>query len=291
MKLAGLQSDSAKPNSVLAGLKSTDSLLKSLSLTDVPVVSHLNADKLAEFADLSSAVDDKLRASGAAGLSLSCPGLDHVGSAAGADPASAAMYGLASLGKLSKKSRREAKATDTVLQTLAWPHTQLNYANACSFDKIDLALLVAGEITIICSKKITEEEMQGRLELLRLAAYDSRLYQWPAVREFYATILLDIEKGVRNWGSRESYRDAEPGTLYGFRKEPTSTYGNKLTTTKRYYCTPYQTGGCKLGPKHEATIGADSRKVQVEHFCRLCYNKLKSYPLHAENDRACPSRM
>ncbi len=288
-KLSNMKSGPFIPKkSAVAEVKVAESLTKSASLTDVPAVSHLNSDKLAEFSELSAAVDDKLRAFGAAGLSLSCPGLDITEGAA-TDPATSAVFGLANLGKLGKKSGREAKVTDSVVNTLAWPHTQLNYTNACSFDNIDLALLVAGEITIISSKKITEEEKQGRLELLRLVAYNSKLYQWAAVREFYATILLDIEKGVRNWGSRESYRDAEPNTLYGSRKE--SSNSNKPAIQKRFFCAQYQTGTCKLGPKHEATLGADGKKVQVEHFCRACHRTLKTYPMHAECDKICPSKM
>ncbi len=142
--------------------------------------------------------------------------------------------------------------------------------------------------------------MQRRTELLQSVALNARIYQWQAVRDYHGTVLLEIERGVRDWGSKESYRDVEPDTLYGFRKDVSFKSKPRIpgvvdgalkvsSLARKYYCALYQSGACLLPSKHEGTLGTDARPVVLEHYCRACYRKSKSYMLHPECDLNCPS--
>ncbi len=202
---------------------------------------------------------------------------------------------------MGKKSGREQKGTDFISNRLRWAHTGLAYSVHTPFDKLDFPLLVAGELEIIGSSGISTEERAGRVELLKMVSYNSKLYQWSAVRNFYEAILLGIERGERKWGRKESYRDAEPGTLYQFplskplpsfksSSGPPSEASSGTSNTKgpkRFYCVAYQQGSCSSTGSHESTLGLNGRKVLVEHFCRNCYNKTHLIKWHSEKDGQC----
>ena len=255
-------------------------------------------DELAKFKELNRAVEEKMRAFGAGGLSLSCPGLDHVDMT---DPGLFDPTAAAYLGKSLRKSGREAKVSDNVLRSVKWPHAALSYKTATAYENLDFPLLVAGELAIIASKGTPEAERQGRTELLQSVALNARIYQWQAVRDYHGTVLLEIERGVRDWGPKESYRDVEPDTLYGFRKDLAFKSKPKIPgfgesapkvsgLARRYYCFPYQSGTCPLPSKHEGTFGPSSAPVVLEHYCSACFRKTRSYMPHPSSDPSCPSK-
>ncbi len=254
-------------------------------------------DQLNQMAGLSAMVDEKLRAFGAAGLSYSCPDLQ----AAGADGFGMDLEVPTGWGKwgVKVKSGRDAKLVDNVIKTLKWPHAQLDFAYYCTFDKLDFPLLVAGELSTIGSD-ISQEERAGRVELLLAVAYHSKSYQWPAVRDFYASVLQAIERGQRSWGTRENYRFFEAG-LYRFplaadsgvrqsAKFSKSAPENRGETGKRFYCMQYQRNQCTHSEAHEGLLGRSKSKVLLEHFCRACFEGRGAFEKHPDSDKGCPSQ-
>ena len=105
------------------------------------------------------------------------------------------------------KSGKEAKSTDAVKLTLNWPHTALKYIGQkqLNYQDLDFASLVAGELEVINKDSISNEEKWGRIELLKATAYHSKTFAWPDVQNFHGSCLLEIEKGERKWGGRETF--------------------------------------------------------------------------------------
>ena len=276
-------------------------------------VGPMDAIQLAQFKELSLQVEEHMRKTGTAGLSASCPEeLDKLGAFKDLLEDSQGLESdnpLSMLGKWatanSKKSGRVAKVSDIVRKRLEWPHLHLDFgAQAETFDQIDLNQLVMGELSIL-GLNISEIEKKGRLELLRAVVHYARLYQWEAVRDFYGNILEGIEKGKRQWGTRESYRAYESDLFRfqlkedpyqkqslkgaGGRYKPTGVDVNSRPVTCRYFCLHFQTNACSLGHKHEGYLGEKgTSKVTLEHFCRKCYNRNNKYLEHAECDSKCP---
>ncbi len=117
-----------------------------------------------------------------------------------------------------KRSGREVKAFDNVKVQLVWPHTQLRfqYINSkTKFNNLDLALLIAGETQHILSNSPPADEITGRLKLIQLVSYHSKTYQWQACLNFYGAVLLEIERGLRDW-SNVNFQEIEAGTLYQY---------------------------------------------------------------------------
>jgi len=106
-------------------------------------------------------------------------------------------------------SGREIRVKDTVVRQLKWPHTRLDYtfsATEPTYNKLDPALLVAGELSIFL--EVPDEERIARTKLLRRLIYFSKDYTWQATRSFHETVLIEIERGQREWIDRD-YRDIE----------------------------------------------------------------------------------
>ena len=69
------------------------------------------------------------------------------------------------------------------------------------FDDLDLRLYTAGELNIIDRPDISHIEMRGRLDLLKNILYLAGYYEWRGILQFYATIINQIEMGVKDWDS------------------------------------------------------------------------------------------
>ena len=69
------------------------------------------------------------------------------------------------------------------------------------FHDLDYPLLVEGELGIILepSLQVSEGELVGRLLLLQKISQLQRVYEWSAVRDFYAAVLQRIERGMVAW--------------------------------------------------------------------------------------------
>ncbi len=87
------------------------------------------------------------------------------------------------------------------------------------FDNLELRLLIAGEIEIITSGEITEYEKNCRLNLATEILYDVGLYEWQAVKRFYAAILSEIEMGIRTWDQDISKLEQQMLMVFTFQKK------------------------------------------------------------------------
>ena len=69
------------------------------------------------------------------------------------------------------------------------------------FHDLDYPLLVEGEMGIILkpSLQVSDGEFVGRLLLLQKISQLQSVYEWPAVRDFYAAVLQRIERGIITW--------------------------------------------------------------------------------------------
>ena len=187
-----------------------------------------------------------------------------------------------------QKSGKEARTTDHVKAPLRWPHIALKYnmgQSQMSYSSLDFASLVAGEVAIINSPETSPEERRGRLELLQTVAYHTRAYSWSDVLNFHGTCLLEIEKGERVWGGRETFIAVEASTLYAQPRRQSKRVG-EAGTERKWFCKQFQLGTCRHDGSHEAMVQGKLRTVH--HICATCLQKDGSAKAHAENTSACP---
>ena len=100
------------------------------------------------------------------------------------------------------KSGIQSKPSDRVKKPLLWPHSALQYEyvnDAVKFHDLDLKLFTAGELEIITSGEISEQEKSGRLNLLKKTTYYSNIYNWKGLLPFNAAWLRKIELGQKTW--------------------------------------------------------------------------------------------
>ncbi len=71
------------------------------------------------------------------------------------------------------------------------------------FEHLDLHLLVAGEIEVITSQNISDNERLCCLSILKDIMCAAGYYKWAAEQLFIA-ILTEIEMGLRKWGDDTS---------------------------------------------------------------------------------------
>ena len=201
--------------------------------------------------------------------------------------------------KLSTASGRDARLRDNVVHPIIWPHAALQYtfmASDITYNKLDFSLLVAGEASIIKAESTRVEEKLGRLNLLEKTAYHTKDYTWQACRSFHETALLEVERGVRTWRSKD-YRDLEAGILYrhplvqpGLQQRYDSTRqqdnnvrqidNSRRQQSRRYFCLSFNKGECKHAGSHDGLLGRGNQ--YLEHFCSSCYRVDRSVKLHPE---------
>jgi hypothetical protein len=210
-------------------------------------------------------------------------------------------------------SGRIEKPEAGVYNPVIWPHTRLEFrhSGACTFDKLDFALLVAGEASLLSDFDRSEEERRARLQLIKLVAYYSRYFDWSLVREYYAAILSEVERSrdiTRAW-SRINFTDIASSTLFApaaygrgqnfqsqqvgvvasggnFRGSGRGGYrggrrGSSGNSSRRYFCSAYNREECEHNGSHWGTIGG--RNCYLEHFCASCYLNSKEVNFVPEN--------
>ena len=88
-----------------------------------------------------------------------------------------------------------------------WPHSQLSLAYVSKdkgYDELTIAEFSAGYASILKLPSISDTERNARLNLMYLVTQ----FTWPAVREFHAAVLFEIECGRARWG--DSFSDLGP---------------------------------------------------------------------------------
>ena len=132
-----------------------------------------------------------------------------------------------------------AKAGNTQLVSRElYAHTELD--DELSGDKdifaLSFNLLVAGELEIITSDKISEQERLSRTQVLKALAYKHEHLPRQEIIKQYVNFIRKVEKGKFAWGSRTSLRTFEQQLLYNIsleaRKVKTSSPSKSNTKQK-----------------------------------------------------------
>ena len=115
-----------------------------------------------------------------------------------------------SRGKPRLKSGKATKLTSRVVFTQLWPHSQLSLAYVSKdkgYDELTIAEFPAGYTSILKLPSISDSERNARLDHFIRLMYLLMQFTWLAVREFHATVLLEIECCRAQWG--DSFSDLE----------------------------------------------------------------------------------
>ena len=96
----------------------------------------------------------------------------------------------------------KAKASDIVRKSQIYPKTRLRFEYFSFnmwFEKLDINLLVATEIEIISDKCIKDNDLKGRLELLKKIMYSSNSYEFAGLESYNAAVLIEIKLETNLW--------------------------------------------------------------------------------------------
>jgi len=193
-------------------------------------------------------------------------------------------------------SGKEIRMKDTVVKQLTWPQANLDFSYSASniaYNTLDPALLVAGELSIFLL--VSEEERIARTKLLRRCMYFSKDYTWNATRSFHETVLMEVERGTRQWQDKD-YRDIETAVLYrhpitqqvSFNNNNKTNFQPKQQPARKFFCLDYNRATCPHEGLHQATVGTTIQNV--EHFCSACWRRGRSIRGHPESSTECPNR-
>ena len=183
------------------------------------------------------------------------------------------------------KSGREAKATSEVLYPQRWPHSFLCLTQAqrkVKYEELTLAEFMAGYAQILLCKDISPLERTERKKHLVSLMYFAQQNEWSAVLNFHGSVLLEIERGLVQWGN--SFLHLESRTLYGHplqEKSPTSS-----SSAPVLFCRDYQREQCISVRNHFGFIRGE--RNWLKHICAACWTRLRKQESHRENSSDCP---
>ena len=192
------------------------------------------------------------------------------------------------------KSGLFASASQKVKYPQEAPHCHLQFeyvGRELRFTDLDLRLFVAGELEII-TKCLNSAEREARLGLLKKITYLAGIYEWKAVRNFYAALIRKIEIGENKWGDNFSELETPMLTTHvalpptGRGKGPACQFTVSNSGSLVFYCAAYQANRCTLNSPHDATISGEKR--QVGHFCSVCWRRDRTQSVHPDSSSACP---
>ena len=195
------------------------------------------------------------------------------------------------------KSGREVKASEGVRVQLQWPHTYLRYqyvTSSLSYSELNFNLLTAGELEILSSGRISESEFLGRLNLMRILAYESHVYPFRAISEWHSAYLHCIEMGRGDW-SLSPYAIGQAILARHRPMDPKSKSTNLKSGQSKdkqkkpvlWFCASYNRSRCSKESPHEDTVRG--KLVQVHHVCAACWIKSSAKQSHPESSTACPN--
>ena len=136
--------------------------------------------------------------------------------------------------------------------------------------------------------------MRGRLNLLRILAYESNVYPFKAISEWYGAFLKAIEMGMGSWLDspyvlgQAILAKYKPVTKESPTKRQGVSGGNLDSKQKPmvWFCAGFNRGKCSKSSPHENKVRGKS--VQVEHICAACWVGSSKKNVHAECSSACP---
>ena len=109
------------------------------------------------------------------------------------------------------KSGKTAKLTSRVVTPQLWPHSFLSLSYVSkdqNYDELTLAEFAARYASILQSKSLSPNERAGCLDNFVVLMYLVTQFAWPAVREFHAGVLFEIEYGCARWGDSFSHLES-----------------------------------------------------------------------------------
>ena len=219
------------------------------------------------------------------------------------------------------KSGIKDRVSDLVKTRLVYAHMGLPFEHSrqgrIAFHDLDYPLFVEGELGVIMDENmhVANGEMLGRLSLLQKISHMQGIYEWSAVRDFYASVLHKIERGEISWDlldlpalelsvmSRASLLSASRSKI----GNKTNTYtgpqqqkgtnlgaGNANVESKFrnggaqavFFCSPYQWEKCWFDGPHPGNY--NGRSVTRLHICATCWQKDRKQNPHPEISTECP---
>ena len=172
-----------------------------------------------------------------------------------------------------------------------YPQAYLRYeftsANI-SFEKLEMNLIIAGELEIISNSRIKEVERSGRINLLKKMMYLNTSYDFRTLKSYYAACLNEIELGLKTW--KEDFQQIEAAilskhvpkcTLHFSKKFPTKSKDDSETTRIR-------SGFVLCQHKMSHTERKNCTFHYAQHICASCWQKDSKKLEHPECSSACP---
>ena len=193
-----------------------------------------------------------------------------------------------SRGKPRLKSGKATKLTSRVVFTQLWPHSQLSLAYVSKdkgYDELTIAEFSAGYTSILKLPSISDSERNTRLDHFIRLMYLLMQFTWPAVREFHATVLLEIECCRAQWG--DSFSDLET-RLFRKSSRSTGTVHASRSGAPVLFCQDFQHGKCGHSKDHYGTIRNETKWLQ--HNCAKCWAVSCVIAKHSEYSTDCPTK-
>ena len=136
------------------------------------------------------------------------------------------------------------------------------------YEELTLAEFVAGYAQVLVCKDLSSLERTERKKHLVSLIYFAQQCEWSTVLNFHGSVLLEIERGLVQWG--ESYLYLESRTLYGHPlqgKSPSSS-----SSAPVLFCRDYQREQCISVKDHFGFIRGECK--WLKHICAACWTRL-----------------
>ena len=180
----------------------------------------------------------------------------------------------------------------TTRNKVCWPHHALGHRYTDFESKrfghydLDMRLFAIGELEICMNVNITDKEQEARLTRLKDLLFYSKYYHWQAILKLHATILSEIEQGIRSWS--DSIDSLIPQVLLQHRlpAESSDSYFSPKRQSKLWYCGDYNNAGCDLEDKHDVVINGET--LRARHICAKCWITDKQRRCHSRLSDECP---
>ncbi|XP_015780678.1 PREDICTED: uncharacterized protein LOC107358583 [Acropora digitifera] len=184
------------------------------------------------------------------------------------------------------RSGKTAKLTSRVIVPRLWPHNYLSLAYVSkdrNYDELTLAEFAAGYASILQLKTLPLDERTARLDHFVVLMYLVTQFAWPAVGEFHAAVLFEIECGRARWG--DSFAHLESRLLRATGK-PVSNTSPLRQSNAVLFCRDFQTGKCTHTKDHYGMIRNERKWLQ--HICAKCWTSSRTIARHTEFSDNCP---
>jgi hypothetical protein len=196
------------------------------------------------------------------------------------------------------RSGKSKKVTSYVKFPQKWPHSQLGQhliLREKKYDDLTMAEFCVGELSILEGEDCSDRERVKRLSHLKDIMYLGTKYQWKYVLNYHAACLLEVERGVKKWGSK--FERLQSTTLAGglLQQGSGSNGGGRFNNGGQQgrnegavYCKYYQRGTCNQPNDHMGQFNGENRLLK--HMCARCYVKNRKVESHPESYDSCPSK-